>query len=802
MRKIISVALCIAVFISIIQTVSFAVTDNLLVNGDLESGTQESFDIYGPSCLVKIDGEYAASGEYGMLIYERMGKYSTIKCNIANLLAAAGPGEYTFKIKIKLKDATSEKHKAILAINYQIKDKNVAYYQSATTVLTDKWQELTLTKFLGEDILYNTSHVWLYPQVEGATNADFCIDDVKIVKNGEINGHERTDIDETPKALASEELIINGGFEYNFLSPDFEDEDAEEEDNYFTLYGPANDMTISTQYAHSGKNGMRVANREGRFSTVKYDATETYYDACTGNYRISMWLKLEAEHSEAVKAMVVVKYSTTKNGGYLHSDAVELTTSWQKLVLETAFDFQNLTALWIYPQVESEKKQANFIYDDLSLVKYGELGVDELGSSVSDDSIDWDLIKVDEMDVAAKIRVSVENREPITSVGAIRWDAWYGEADSVCKAVEKTLSPAKYHFRAPFFSTINDDGTVSYPETFTQELFDKEMEYAIDAGIDYFAYNWYSDGMQTARKLHLTSKYKTQVKFCVILGGASSDLTKCEIARIFQDKNYADYYMTVLGGRPLMYYFSDAESAKSDIIYYQALCKKLGIPMPYAVVLNLSTSSTVATGADAIGQYAVSGTNGESFESLVSHATALRKSFGISGLPFVPTVTTGWNSVTRYENPVSWLTVTENSWAQYPTADEIYSHLSETIAYLQTDEAKSKTIPNTCLIYAWNEHDEGGWICPTLAVDENGNQLYNEDGSKKIDTSRIEAVKKAISEYKQSIAPAQSEDVTAQPSKTSGITLYIIIAAAAVVVIGAGVTAIIIGRKKKNGKQD
>ena len=56
----------------------------------------------------------------------------------------------------------------------------------------------------------------------------------------------------------------------------------------------------------------------------------------------------------------------------------------------------------------------------------------------------------------------------------------------------------------------------------------------------------------------------------------------------------------------------------------------------------------------------------------------------------------------------------------------------------------NSTKSNTCIIYAWNEHDEGGWICPTIAVDENGNRLFDENGNGLIDTSRIDAIKKII----------------------------------------------------------
>ena len=59
-----------------------------------------------------------------------------------------------------------------------------------------------------------------------------------------------------------------------------------------------------------------------------------------------------------------------------------------------------------------------------------------------------------------------------------------------------------------------------------------------------------------------------------------------------------------------------------------------------------------------------------------------------------------------------------------------------------------KTKPNLMLMYAWNEFDEGGWLCPTLLCDENGNVQYNADGTAKANTGHLDAVKKAIDIYR------------------------------------------------------
>ena len=340
-----------------------------------------------------------------------------------------------------------------------------------------------------------------------------------------------------------------------------------------------------------------------------------------------------------------------------------------------------------------------------------------------------------------------EKRSEKTSVGAIRWDAWYthdGKTDSVISQVERSLSPAKYHFRAPFYAQVTGDGRIVIP-AYTQAEFDREMEYAIEAGIDYFAYVWYDSGLRAARDFHTASRYKNDIKLCAVLDGNAlgKEYARRELEALLPEP----YYMTVLGGRPLMYYFgtgSNYEAVAKDIAYYKALCQKLGLPEPFAVLMGGAPEESKQVGADALSRYAVSGRGGGSFESLTQKAEQIWQGQKNSGLQSVLTVTTGWHNGTRWENPVSWCKPGADSWVQYAASEEIYRHVRKAFAFLKQEENKASTLANMFLIYAWNEHDEGGWLCPTLAVDENGCQLYNEDGSKKLDESRIQALKEAI----------------------------------------------------------
>jgi hypothetical protein len=75
-------------------------------------------------------------------------------------------------------------------------------------------------------------------------------------------------------------------------------------------------------------------------------------------------------------------------------------------------------------------------------------------------------------------------------------------------------------------------------------------------------------------------------------------------------------------------------------------------------------------------------------------------------------VTTGWDPRPRVEHPVSWTTVAADAWAQPATPAEIAAHLGRALAW--TGQYPAAADAQTVLIYAWNEFDEGGWLCPTL----------------------------------------------------------------------------------------
>jgi len=320
-------------------------------------------------------------------------------------------------------------------------------------------------------------------------------------------------------------------------------------------------------------------------------------------------------------------------------------------------------------------------------------------------------------------------------VGAIRWDAWVGEintdgvgAPSVGLQVERSLGPNKYHFRLPFYGVEIGADSVQAREL-TQTIMNQDIAYAKDAGIDYWAFVYYPDnsGLDSARTLYDENANKNDVKYCFILG-ASVQPSFTWLVSKFSELNY----QKVLDNRPLLYIFGGAGGYNStQITSIRNLATSAGLGTPYIVVMDQNSTNAAnslnSIGADAVSGYVTAGSGGGSYSGLVSSEINNWNSHKATGEKVVPWITSGWDNRPRYDNPVSWTTVGENDWIQTATAIEVADHLADGLNWIGNYPSTSDA--NTLLIYAWNEFDEGGWICPTL---------YN-------GTDRLHAIKNVIS---------------------------------------------------------
>ena len=185
------------------------------------------------------------------------------------------------------------------------------------------------------------------------------------------------------------------------------------------------------------------------------------------------------------------------------------------------------------------------------------------------------------------------------TVGVINWDCSL-PADTTFFGYHatKSLSPAKYRNVTPYYADVLQENRIDY-HVRTVEEYDIELQYAIDAGIDYFAYCWYGETPETplrpgkkesnyvcdkvwelsaARKLHMASKLRNQIKLCAIL--PAHPLTEEEMDGLAEVMEQ-DYYQT-LNGKPLVYVFSEYDTEKIAAI--KKACAKRGL-LPYVAII-------------------------------------------------------------------------------------------------------------------------------------------------------------------------------------------------------------------------
>mgnify|MGYP000158300751 CR=1 FL=1 len=361
-----------------------------------------------------------------------------------------------------------------------------------------------------------------------------------------------------------------------------------------------------------------------------------------------------------------------------------------------------------------------------------------------------------QQEIKSTVVIPPIKRSKKTTFGVIRWDAYFTTnetASNVSQQVAKALSPAQYHFMAPYFSVVKDKNTLVFDKA-DQAQFDQEAELAVKAGIDYFAYCWYCnhDPMSYARRQHMVSQYRDKIKMCAIINVHSLD------EETFQELYFCmrqKYYFTI-SGRPVIFVY-DGFRAKPELI--QKIKKEAleaGVTENIYFVAMAGTanpiiiSSLLDNGFEAISAYSCGAEHpGESYKALCAKdrmIDTLKYQYS-DRIGIIPHITCGRDTRPRLENPVSWAGDYGGYYTLTGTPQEIYAHAAEVLGEIRKNPGAN--MPNSVLVYAWNEHDEGGWCCPTLTVDKEGMPLLDTNGKNKKNTAHLDALAKALREHRQ-----------------------------------------------------
>lgn len=340
---------------------------------------------------------------------------------------------------------------------------------------------------------------------------------------------------------------------------------------------------------------------------------------------------------------------------------------------------------------------------------------------------------------------------PAPVVGAIRWDGWHSDADSVGKAVAKSLGPPEFHYRIPFFGKLDAEGKVVVNGD-NASVMEQEIAYAKSGHLDYWAFLSYPEGsiMNRGLELYLASPHRADMHFCIITETAQWRPDNVgKMAARYTALMAEPGYQTTASGRPLFYFLNHGAAALKKIwgeddAAFRPVADALrkaahdrGLADPYLAVMTWdkkgAKSLADAAGLDAISAYAFQGgAHSAPYEKLPPVVENFWEEQRRTGAKVIPLAMSGWDRRPRVMNPVPWehFAVAADQYYETATADQIAQHVAHAVAWCRAHPAVAEA--QTVIIYAWNEHDEGGWLCPTLRP----------DGSP--DTGRIDALGKVL----------------------------------------------------------
>lgn len=334
-------------------------------------------------------------------------------------------------------------------------------------------------------------------------------------------------------------------------------------------------------------------------------------------------------------------------------------------------------------------------------------------------------------------RVPAQGKPLRPIIGAIRWDGWYGEGP-VVQAVEHSLGQPKYHFRLPWFARFGADGSV-HIDGASPAVMEREIGYASQAGLDYWAFVDYGNeapALSIALNLYHAAKDKRGLRYCLVEEGARLDKSGPAAWARLVEHFRNPHYQTVLAGRPLLFVFvKPARLGKGDWDELKRQTVAAGLKPPYLVLMGWNPGRDAKDmeelGFDALSAYARGGSYSMEQPSFAAQCALIRRDrweqWRALRVPCIPFASAGWDTRPRNERPPFWMkdvVATPDptpATQQKPLMDavtatpsELDGHLREAIAWANANRDLNPA--NALIIYAWNEHDEGGWLQPTLGA--------------------------------------------------------------------------------------
>jgi hypothetical protein len=261
-----------------------------------------------------------------------------------------------------------------------------------------------------------------------------------------------------------------------------------------------------------------------------------------------------------------------------------------------------------------------------------------------------------------------------------------------------------------------------------QIAIDKEIGFALDAGIDYMAFNWYSpydSPMGEAQVKFAASTAKGTMKMCYLSGPIGWNIP---INVDYITDMMTETYYQQIDSKPLLFVNDDwlnqtyAGTTILQLIKNSYASKSSGGSI-YVVYMSggrdyPTDESKYSThgmqGASIYTTYCVGDPTPRSHARLMDDEVRLRNEFiNNSSRDIVPVITTGFINLSKRSSLTGG---DNNNYTEIATSGQMDTKMTNLISFLNSNPTRAKAM----LFYAWNENAESGNpICPTLT---NGTQ--------------------------------------------------------------------------------
>ena len=197
-------------------------------------------------------------------------------------------------------------------------------------------------------------------------------------------------------------------------------------------------------------------------------------------------------------------------------------------------------------------------------------------------------------------------------------------------------------------------------------------------------------------------------------------------------------YYEKIDGRPLVYFFGGMRA--EFLVRLREACEKAEVINPYVVPMynEYRPGGQDFSKIEALSAYANIAYGINSYDELAKDMIKKNQQRLDTGCSVIPLYTVGWDPSPRVDIPSPWVDYPDESYAPFASEDELMQG-AVMLAKWITDEAKERFVGHI-LVFAWNEFEEGGYICPT----------FNEDCS--VNLSRLEAFTKTTKYFKEKLS--------------------------------------------------